>query len=84
MKFDVIVRLEALSRLVDLERDRETLNDAIEEIKKLREENKSVWMMIEEIKESDIRNHKKHIESAVAEKLLTVLAKNRGKFDEPN
>ena len=84
MKYDVVIRLDALSKILDLERDRETLQDAVKEIKTLREENESVWMMLEEIKASDIKKHKKHIESAVAEKLLTVLAKNRGKFDEPN
>lgn len=84
MKFDIIVRLEALRHLVGLDRDKETLAEAIETIKELRDEKDSVWAMLEEMKASDITNYKKQIESAAAEKLLLALAKNRGNFDEPN
>jgi len=84
MKFDIIVKLEALIKLVELERDKETLAEAIAEIKALRDEKESVWELLDEMKKSDIANYKKHIESAVAEKMLLILAKNRGKFDEPN
>ena len=84
MKFDIIVRLEALKQLSVLDRDKDTIQDAIDLINSLREENESAWSMLEEIKASDIKNYKKQIESAAAEKLLLALAKNRSKFDDPN
>ena len=56
MKFDIIVRLEALKKLSVLDRDKDTIQDAIDTINSLREENESAWSMLEELKASDIKN----------------------------
>ena len=61
MKFDIIVRLEALKKLSVLDRDKDTIQDAIDTINSLREENESAWSMLEELKASDIKNYKKQI-----------------------
>ena len=84
MKCDIVNRLEALMHFVPLDRDKETISDAIAAIVQLRDEKESAWALLDEIKESDIKNYKKQIESAVAEKMLLTLAKNRGRLDEPN
>lgn len=84
MKYDIIVKLNALRQLVGLDRDKQTILEAINTIEELRDENASVWMLIEEMKSSDIENYKKQIEAAAAEKLLGILAKNRSSLNETN
>lgn len=84
MKFDILTRLSALKKLSELERDRETIQEAIDTIKTLKEENESVWLMLDEMKASDIAKYKKQIESAAAEKLLLALAKSRSNFNDSN
>ena len=84
MKSDILSKLSALKKLSELERDRDTIQEAIDAIKSLKEENESVWLMLDEIKASDIANYKKQIESAAAEKLLLALAKSRSNFNDSN
>ena len=85
MKSDeVLNKLEALIQLVDLDRDRKTLTEAIKTIKRLEDEKESLWSILDEMKKSDIKNYKRQIEGAVAEKLLASLALRRNDSNEPN
>tara|TARA_Y100001937_G_scaffold24919_1_gene35732 strand:- start:105 stop:362 length:258 start_codon:yes stop_codon:yes gene_type:complete len=80
----IIEELNALSERVKSPEDKKIVNSAVLEISRLKDENQSVWDLIEEIKESDIKNYKKQLEAAVASKTLSALTLIRNKSNEKN
>lgn len=79
--------MEALSDLgtsLASQKDKKIIAAAVLEIARLEDENQSVWALIEEIKESDIKNYKKQLETAMAEKALSALTLMRNKNNDKN
>lgn len=81
---NIIESLTLLGQKLKTPEDKKTVMSAILEITRLNDENQSVWDLIEEMKNSDIENYKEQAEALAAEKILSIMALNRGKVSESN
>ena len=81
---DIIKELSNLGSKLKSHEEKQVIAAAVLEITRLDDENKSVWNLIDEIKEADIKNYKKQMEALAAEKILSVMTLNRRKTHESN
>ena len=62
----LLIRLQLMARLEDDPVRKMILEEAVRAITTLVDENQSLWFMLDEMKDSDILNHRDRIEQAFA------------------
>jgi len=73
----LVIRLQLLARLEEDPIRKMVLEESVKAITTLFEENQSLWFMLDEMKESDVANHRDKLEAAFAQ-LSSLLGSDGG------